>query len=164
MIDLTGQKFGRLTAVECVGSNERHSKVWLCVCSCGNTKIVDGNSLRMGRTRSCGCLDREKHITSPNRVTHGMCGTRIHRIWKAMKNRCYNTKTRDYQKWYGSNGVKVCDEWKNDFSAFYKWAMENGYSDNLSIDRIDPYGDYEPSNCRWADAKTQAQNKRKKVG
>lgn len=163
MKDITGQIFGRLTAIECVGSNNWNRCLWLCKCSCGNTKIVDGSSLRMGRTRSCGCLDREKHITHPNRTTHGQCGTRIYRIWKAMKNRCLNPNTPDYKRWYGSNGITVCEEWKNDFSSFYEWSMANGYRDDLSIDRIDPSGNYEPSNCRWADAKTQANNKRKKV-
>lgn len=163
MKDITGQIFGRLTAIECIGSNNRNSCLWLCKCSCGNTKIVDGNSLRMGRTRSCGCLDREKHITHPNRKTHGKHDTRLYRIWKAMKSRCFNPNTESFKKWYGSNGIIVCDEWKNNFMAFYDWAMSNGYKDDLSIDRIDPLGNYEPCNCRWADAKTQANNKRNKV-
>lgn len=162
MKDITGQTFGRLTALECVGTNKRHSYVWLCVCTCGNTKVIDGNQLRMGRTKSCGCLDLENHILRPNRVTHGQCGTRIYRIWKAMKNRCFNPNTQDYKRWYGSNGITVCEEWKNDFSSFYEWSMAHGYRDDLSIDRVDPSGNYEPSNCRWADAKTQANNKRKK--
>lgn len=163
-IDMTGKKYGRLTAIECVGTNYRHSRIWLCSCDCGNTTIVDGSLLRKGNTKSCGCLNRENHITHPNRTTHGMCGTRIYRIWKAMKNRCYNENTRDYKKWYGVNGIKVCDEWKNDFSSFYSWAINNGYNDNLTIDRIDPNGNYEPNNCRWADLKTQAQNKKRKKG
>ena len=80
-----------------------------------------------------------------------------------MKSRCYNKNTRDYQKWYGCHGIVVCDEWKNDFKAFYDWSISHGYRDDLTIDRIDPYGDYCPDNCRWADLKTQANNKKSKV-
>lgn len=162
--DMMGETFGRLTVVKCMGVNRRHSYVWLCSCSCGNTTIVDGNCLRRGNTKSCGCLNHENHILRPNRRVHGQSGTRLYRIWKRMKSRCYNKNTEDYKKWYGSKGVKVCDEWKNDFQAFYDWAMANGYSEELTIDRIDPYGNYEPDNCRWADAKTQQSNKREKVG
>ena len=160
MIDMVGKQFGRLTVIKSVGTDRHNSINWLCQCSCGNTKVIDGRSLRRGSTRSCGCYDREKHYTNPNRKTHGMCGTRIHRIWKAMKNRCYNKNGRDYKLWYGSHGIIMCDEWKNSFQAFYDWAMKNGYEEGLSIDRIDPYGNYEPNNCRWATAKEQAQNKR----
>ena len=94
-----------------------------------------------------------------NRTTHGMCGTRIYRIWKKMKSRCHNSNDPDYQKWYGSRGIQVCNEWRNNFQAFYDWAMSHGYSDELSIDRIDVDGNYCPENCRWIDMKTQARNK-----
>lgn len=161
MKDMIGKQFGRLTVIGYAGTNKQNSCVWRCKCSCGKECEVEGRSLRRGKTRSCGCLNHEMHISHPNRKTHGQCGTRIYRIWKAMKNRCYNKNTRDYQKWYGSLGVTVCDEWKNNFQAFYDWSMANGYNDTLTIDRIDPYGNYEPNNCRWADAKTQSTNKRK---
>ena len=164
VIDMTGKQFGRLTVIEFSGINHRNSATWLCKCSCGNTTIVDGNSLRRGSTKSCGCLNMEKHITSPNRRTHGQCGTRIYRIWKRMKSRCYNKNTEDYKKWYGKNGIIVCDDWKNNFQSFYDWAMSNGYQENLTIDRINPDGNYEPDNCRWADAKTQSQNRKSKGG
>lgn len=158
--DLTGQHFGRLTVISYAGTNKYNRSMWNCVCSCGNRKVVDSNSLQKGATRSCGCLDREAHITSPNRKTHGKHNTRLYRIWKAMKNRCFNANTNDFQKWYGGRGIVVCDEWKNNFQAFYDWAINNGYSDNLSIDRINVDGNYEPSNCRWATAAEQAHNKR----
>lgn len=92
---------------------------------------------------------------------HGMRHTRIYNIWRSMRQRCNNPGCGSYEK-YGAKGVKVCDEWES-FPAFYDWAMENGYSDTLSIDRIDPFGNYEPLNCRWADLATQENNKRTTV-
>lgn len=153
--DMTGKRFGRLTVKEFAGMNYRHSATWLCVCDCGNLKTVDGNSLRMGGVRSCGCLDKEAHITRPNRRTHGMNGTRINRIWRAMKARCANRN----DKLYGGRGISVCAEW-SDFEPFYEWAIANGYTDDLTIDRIDPDGDYCPSNCRWITIKEQQSNRR----
>ena len=155
-------RFGRLIALEYVGTNNHHNALWLCRCDCGNKKVIIGENLRKGSTKSCGCLNREKHITSPNRRTHGMCGTRIHRIWKAMRNRCNNPNTPDYKYW-GARGIKVCDEW-NDFQKFYDWAMTNGYSDTLTIDRINVNGNYEPTNCRWITNAEQQRNKRNNKG
>ena len=159
--DLTNQKFGRLTVISFAGTNKYHHAMWLCRCSCGNEKVINGGSLQQGKTRSCGCLDRELHKTNPNRTTHGESKTRLYRIWKRMKSRCYNPNTEDYQKWYGGQGVKICDEWKYNFWIFRNWSILHGYKDNLTIDRIDPFGNYEPSNCRWVTPTIQANNKRK---
>ena len=129
---------------------------YLCKCECGNTTIVYKCNLARGHTKSCGCnrsINGKKLLTK-----HGLSGTRPHRIWVEMKHRCYLKSDTNYKK-YGARGVKVCDEWRNDFKAFYDWSMGNGYSDELTLDRIDGTGNYEPNNCRWATYKEQNLNR-----
>lgn len=149
-IDLTNKRFGRLLVLEYVGDCK-----WRCLCDCGNEKFVCGSDLRLGKTQSCGCLQRER--TSKANTRHKMRGTRLHNIWLGMKQRCYYKKHVRFER-YGGRGIIVCDEWKNDFLKFYEWAMSNGYSDNLTLDRIDNDGNYEPSNCRWVTPKEQFEN------
>lgn len=152
--DLSGLKFGRLTAIADVGS-ERNRRMWLCRCECGNDVVVASSSLRLGNTKSCGCITRD----GTAQAKHGYCGTRLYRIWKGIKSRCNILSSTDY-KWYGAKGVSVCGEW-SEFEPFKEWALKNGYSDNLTIDRIDPFGNYEPSNCRWATTAQQNMNQRR---
>lgn len=154
--DLTGRKFGRLTVIERSSSNKKREATWLCVCDCGNSKIVSGNQLRSGHTKSCGCLHSEVMINQ--NTTHGKSYTRIYRIWRSMIKRCYYPSYEHYGI-YGGRGIKVCDDWKNSFEVFDKWAMANGYAENLTIDRIDANKDYCPSNCRWVTMKEQGNNR-----
>lgn len=158
-IDLTGQRFGRLVVLKQVEDHVTkggsHQKQWLCECDCGNTTITTTQNLRCGDTKSCGCLELETKIK--NGTTHGDSGKRLHTIWTAMRRRCSNPSNWDY-KYYGGKGVTVCQEW-NDYPVFREWAMSNGYSDDLTIDRIDPNGNYEPSNCAWVPIKAQENNR-----
>ena len=158
-----GDKYGRLTVIK------RHTPVgvkpvkWECLCECGNTVIVTTDHLKDGHTQSCGCLHSE--VTKARSTTHGHTNTRLYNIWCGMKSRC-NTPSNTVYKNYGALGVKVCEEWEHDFQAFHDWAFANGYDPDAprgvcTLDRIDPYGDYEPSNCRWVDMATQSKNKRK---
>lgn len=155
MIDLTGRTFGRLTVIQY--DHSKNGAYWLCRCECGKTKVIKGTSLTKGLTTSCGCKSREMSINRS--TTHGMTGTRLYRIRSGMIARCYKENASSYPK-YGAKGITVCDEWlgENGFVNFYNWAMENGYKDNLTLDRINPKGNYEPSNCRWATYKEQANN------
>lgn len=155
-IDLSGKTFGHWFVIEkSVIKNGRWH--WKCQCDCGKIKNVEGGSLRKRTSVSCGC-DRDKKTGDRSRK-HGGRGTRLYSIWKGIRKRCFNKKDLSYKN-YGERGINICDDW-SDFSSFRKWSLENGYAENLSIDRINNDGNYEPSNCRWATFKIQANNTRK---
>lgn len=163
LIDLTGKRFGRLIVLKRV-PNDNHGNVnWECLCDCGNKKIIRGAHLRGGLTSSCGCYNHENIVSlgkkwgGHNKI-HGMKHSRLYDLWSNMKARCYNPKTDSFE-WYGAKGIKVCKEWKHDFLKFYKWAMANGYKENLSIDRLDNTKDYSPENCKWSTMKEQQNNR-----
>lgn len=153
MLDLVGEKYGRLTVVE-FDRLERRKSYWKCVCDCGLTVVVPGNNLRTGNTKSCGCLHREMmQAQGKANKQHGESHnsrTRLYTIWCGMRQRCDNPNRSAYPL-YGGKGIRVCDEWQN-YEIFKSWAVENGYDDELCIDRIDPSHNYEPDNCRWITA------------
>ena len=161
--DLTGQKFGKLTVLYPVASKSQRAR-WHCVCECGNEKDVLQQNLFSGHVRSCGCIlsesstERMKHYNnSLGRETHDETKTRLYRIWISIKTRC--SRGKDYPN-YGGRGITICEEWAHSFTAFRNWSMNNGYSDSLTIDRIDVNGNYCPENCRWVDMSVQEFNKR----
>lgn len=125
----------------------------MCVCECGNIKEVASNNLITGKIKSCGCL-----LKDGSHTTHGKCNSRLYKTWVNMKTRCYDKNNKEYMN-YGGRGIIVCKEWLSNFKTFYDWAINNGYDDTLTIDRINVDGNYEPSNCRFIDIKTQQRNR-----
>lgn len=156
-IDLTGQRFRKLTVIGYDHSYKNGEAIWKCRCDCGNMTYVISGNLRRGNTKSCGCYGRE--CTAERNTTHGKTKERLHGVWTRMKDRCNNPKS-DRWEWYGARGISVCEEWKNSYEAFREWALSNGYQGGLTIDRVDVNGNYCPDNCRWITIKDQQNNRR----
>ena len=155
--DLHNKKFGRLKVIK-LERIKNNRALWLCRCDCGNMCVKASSNLLSNGTKSCGCIHREQLIE--RNKTHNYSHTSLYNRWKTMKVRCSDENCVAYKN-YGGRGIKVCDEWKNDFMSFYKWAILNGYKEELTIDRINNNGDYEPDNCRWVSRANQNRNFRK---
>nr|DAJ74779.1 MAG TPA: PVL ORF-50-like family [Caudoviricetes sp.] len=163
--DIIGQKFGRLTVIKIDHLKPRYNKTgglkghriyYLCQCDCGNTHIAGRDGLLRGSIKSCGCYKKE--FAKQSFSKHNLTNHRLYNTWCHMKRRCYNPTDKAYKN-YGERGICMCQEWKDNFENFYNWAISNGYKENLTLDRIDINGNYEPSNCRFATLKEQQNNK-----
>lgn len=157
-----GQRFGKLTVIGFEYDEHTASVKWKCKCDCGNERTDFPFRIKSSQVDKCiECATKESaERASKINTRHGMSGSRIYNIWSGMIARCYNPSSDSY-KYYGGRGIKICDDWRESFEAFYAWAITHGYQEDLTIDRLDFNGNYEPDNCRWATYKQQAENKRK---
>lgn len=166
MIDLTGQRFGRLTVVSYSHSND--AAVWRCKCDCGADDVMAKTGhLRSNTVQSCGCMQKEAYennLVTDGRInrTHGMSRHPLDNVFDNMLKRCYDPKNHRY-KTYGGRGIKICDEWLDDRGEFYRWGLANGWEKGLTIDRVDNDGDYTPDNCRFTDRYQQMNNTTRNV-
>lgn len=163
--EMIGRQFGRLTVVSRVGSvkgKTNSRKLWDCVCTCGNHKIVNTRALTNGHTQSCGCLANESRKKPKIDIAVRDEHYHLRVIWKNMKNRCYKPQNPEYNR-YGGRGIKMCDEWLKSSKAFIEWGLKNGYTIGLSVDRIDNNGNYEPSNCQFLTRSENVLKEKRKI-
>lgn len=166
LIDMTNERYGRLVVLKRADHNTNSNKpLWVCKCDCGNIIETTRRRLVNGMTKSCGCYRIE--FSRKQHTTHGLSKTsnknnRLYGIWSGVKDRCCNPNSK-YWKRYGNRGITICDEWLSDFVTFYEWAISNGYSESLTLDRIDNDKGYSPDNCRWATYSTQENNRSNNV-
>lgn len=162
-INHEGETYGMLTVIRRVYDAEKsgsgQNACWLCRCRCGRMTVLRSSELR--RTKSCGCLLRS------SKITHGETGTRLYNVWNTMKQRCKNERSPGF-KYYGARGVKICEEWAENYNSFAEWARSHGWDDNAprgrcTVDRIDPAGDYRPENCRITTMAEQAKNRKNSI-
>lgn len=153
----TGDRYGRLTIVRELPSRNGYRYVE-CLCDCGNYANTKLTFLRIGQSKSCGCLRKENVGVTSHNDSHN----KLYKVWTSMKQRCLNSKNQAYT-YYGGRGITICSEWLN-YTAFKNWAYDKGYADNLTIDRIDNNGNYTPGNCRWVTMAVQCTNKRQRQG
>ena len=159
--DVTGMRFGKLVAQKYLGLTQvcadgRKAATWHCLCDCGAEVDVPYRSLKTGHTKSCGCYQID--VQRARKTTHGLSKTRLYKTYLNMRARCNTPSASEYDR-YGGRGIQVCSEWEESFEAFYNWSIQNGYSDELTIDRIDNDGPYSPDNCRWTTCAIQNRNK-----
>lgn len=157
LIDLTGQRFGKWIVLKQAPTGKHRETRWYCRCDCGKERNIDGDSLRRGQSKGCRSCHTSRRNTM--NIKHGQTKTRLYGIRRGMISRCENPNEPAYKN-YGGRGIKICPEWRKDFTAFRKWALEHGYKDNLTIDRINNDGNYEPENCHFIIKAAQYRNTR----